>query len=233
MKRFLTFAVAAVLAAGMSTMAWSRSGGGSVGASSFNNPQLRNAFNDSRIRRQLNLSQDQIRQLRALNNSWRQQVQRFQRGAGKNSNSVDQPQWNQMQQQYATMLNDVLTAQQQQALSQLVGQLSTFRPNTMRGPTGPTATRTNRNSSAGTASAGQTSTTGTTAPTFRTSAVSPNQPYRISISNQALGGGGSSAIGTALVNGDPIGLNKPGPTQAHQGGGSSYFGTLLLNAGGP
>ena len=51
-----------------------------------------------------------------------------------------------MQQQYVTMLNDVLTAQQQQTLSQLVGQLSTFRPNTMRGPTGTTATGTNRNS---------------------------------------------------------------------------------------
>lgn len=224
MKRFLTFAVAAVLVAGMSTTAWSRSGGG--GSRQYM------AFNDSQIRRQLNLSQNQIRQLRAINNSWRQQVQRYKRGAGNNPNSVDQ--WSQMQQQYAAMLGDVLTAQQQQALSQLAAQSFTLRPNTMRGPSGSAATGTNRNSSAGAASAGQSSTSRTTASTPPAKGISPNQPKRISISNQALGGGGSSAIGTALVNGvPPIELNEPGQTQAQQGGGSSYFGTLLLNAAGP
>jgi hypothetical protein len=267
MKRLFTFAVAAALAASMSTMAWSQSGGGSVGARSSNNPQSRsrasqlnrqymgyNAFNDARIRRQLNLSQDQIRQLRALNNNWRQQLQRFQRVAGNNLHSVDHSQWNQMWQQYATMVNNVLTAQQQQTWSQLVGQFHTSSPNTMLGPTGATATT---NSRAGLVSTGRSSATDPTAPKFGTNAVDEIGPDRIipntqanrgrgssaigtaqvtgepiglsrTGATQAQGGGGSSAVGTAVVNGDAIGTNQPGRTQVQQGGGSSLFGTLLL-----
>jgi Spy/CpxP family protein refolding chaperone len=238
MKRFFTFAAVAALAAGMSTIAWSQS------STSSTNPQARprpnqlhrhsmgyNAFNDSRIRRQLNLSQDQIRQLRALNNSWRQQLRRFGRG-GNNVNSADPSQWNQMWQQYATTINDVLTPQQQQTWSQLIGQSYTFSPNTMLGPTGTSATPTNSNSRAGMASAGQTSTNDATEPKFRATAITRIGPDNLQVNNQANGGGGSSAVGTALVIGEPVGFNQPGETQVQQGGGSSLFGTLLLNAGG-
>jgi hypothetical protein len=81
------------------------------------------------------------------------------------------------------------------------------------------------------ASTGKTSTTDATAPKYRTNAVTRIGPDNLQVNNQANGGGGSSAVGTAIVIGEPTGLNQPGETQVQQGGGSSLFGTLQLNAG--
>jgi hypothetical protein len=88
-----------------------------------------NAFNNPRIRQQLNLTPDQTRQIRTLANNWRQQLQQFRRGAGNDLSNVDMSQWNQMWQQYATQLNAVLTPDQQQLWTRLVGQPYTFSPN--------------------------------------------------------------------------------------------------------
>ena len=90
-----------------------------------------NAFNDPTIRQQLNLSPDQLRQLRMVQNNFRQQLQQFRRGAGNDLSSVDQTQWNQLMQQYVSTLNNVLTPEQQQMWQQLVGQPFTFSPNLM------------------------------------------------------------------------------------------------------
>jgi hypothetical protein len=88
-----------------------------------------NAFNDPAVRQQLNLTPDQVRQMRMLSNNWRQQLQQFRRGAGNDLSSVDTTQWNQLWQQYATQLNGVLTPEQQQMWTQQVGQPFTFSPN--------------------------------------------------------------------------------------------------------
>jgi hypothetical protein len=88
-----------------------------------------NAFNDPTIRQQLNLSPDQVRQIRQLSNNFRQQLQQFRRGAGNDLTNVDTGQWSQVWQQYATQLNGVLTPDQQQMWTQLIGQPFTFSPN--------------------------------------------------------------------------------------------------------
>jgi len=88
-----------------------------------------NAFNDPTIRQQLNLTSDQLSRIRQLSNDFRQQLQQFRRGAGNNLNNVDMTAWNNVWSQYATQLNSVLTPQQQQTWSQLVGQPYTFSPN--------------------------------------------------------------------------------------------------------
>jgi len=108
--------------------------------STFNNPQVQsrynqlnrqfqgfNAFNDPSVRKQLNLSQDQIRQLRTLSGNWRQQMQQFRR-TGNGQNNVDPAAWAQLQQQFATQLNGVLTPEQQQMWSQQTGQAFSFSP---------------------------------------------------------------------------------------------------------
>jgi hypothetical protein len=88
-----------------------------------------NNFNDPAIRQQLNLSPDQVRQLRTLQGNWRQRLQQLRRGAGNDLNTADTTQWNQMWQQYASSLNNVLTPEQQQAWAQMSGQPFTFSPN--------------------------------------------------------------------------------------------------------
>ena len=88
-----------------------------------------NAFNDPAVRKQLNLTQDQIRQLRTLSSNWRQQMQQIQRGPKNGRNTLDDGQWQQLQQQYATQLNTVLTPEQQQMWSQQTGQAYSFSPN--------------------------------------------------------------------------------------------------------
>ncbi len=92
-----------------------------------------NAFNDPTVRRQLNLTPEQVRQLRTLSNNWRQQLQQFRRGAGNDLQTVDQSQWNQLQQQYAAQLNGVLTPEQQQLWAQQTGQPHMFSPNVYLG----------------------------------------------------------------------------------------------------
>ncbi len=92
-----------------------------------------NAFNDPAIRKQLNLTPEQTRQLRALGNNWRQQLQQFRRSAGNDLSSVNQEQWIQLQQQYAAQLNGVLTPEQQQIWAQQIGQGYSFPPSVFFG----------------------------------------------------------------------------------------------------
>jgi hypothetical protein len=84
-----------------------------------------NAFNDPAVRKQLNLSQDQIRQFRTLSGNWRQQLQQLRQSGGQ---TVDPAQLTQLQQQFATQLNGVLTPEQQQMWSQQTGQAYSFGP---------------------------------------------------------------------------------------------------------
>jgi len=98
-----------------------------------------NAFNDPAIRRELNLTSDQISQLRTLGIDWRQQLQQFRRGAGNNINNLsaaDQVRWSQLQNSFLTQLNGVLTPEQQQAWSRMVGQPFAFPPSVFVGSTG-------------------------------------------------------------------------------------------------
>jgi hypothetical protein len=92
-----------------------------------------NAFNDPTIRRQLNLTPQQVRQLRTLSNNWRQQLQQFRRGAGNDLGAIDQNQFAQLQQQAMAQLNGVLTPEQQQLWSQQIGQPVSFSPNVFFG----------------------------------------------------------------------------------------------------
>ncbi len=87
------------------------------------------AFNDPAVRQQLNLTPDQVRQLRTLSSNWRQQLQQFRSSGGKDLGSIDQSQWAQLQQQFATQLNGVLTPEQQQLWMQQTGQPYAFSPN--------------------------------------------------------------------------------------------------------
>jgi hypothetical protein len=261
MKHLFIFAVSVTLATFMSTMAWSQSGGGGLGgASSINSARVQTranpvgqqymayTFNDPRIRRQLSLSQDQIRQLRALNNGWRQQLQRFRRGSGKNLNSGNEAQWNQIAQQYASMVNNVLTVPQQQTWSQVISRQYARSVNAVgqaRGPNNISTGTQQANAGGGSSAVGTAVVTGEPRATNRagatqadggggssaagTAAVNgePTATNRAG-ATQAEGGGGSSAVGTAVVTGQPVGTNSPGATQAQQGGGSSLAGTLLL-----
>ncbi|HVT29788.1 MAG TPA: hypothetical protein VHE81_17350 [Lacipirellulaceae bacterium] len=87
-----------------------------------------NAFNDPAIERQLNLSSDQRQQIRALGNTFRQQLQQFRQGAGNNMSNVDMNRWNQLWTQYQTRLNSILTPQQQQIWAQQIGEPYVFSP---------------------------------------------------------------------------------------------------------
>jgi hypothetical protein len=180
----------------------------------FNNPQMLNrynqlnrqfmgfnAFNDPSIRRQLNLSADQLRQLRTLNNNWRQQLQQFRRGAGNDLSNVNQQQWTQMWQQYATQLNGVLTPDQQQTWAQLVGQPYTFSPNVMYG-------------AAGTAGNYQQMAPQTTDPTTGTIRFFPNTAGGAS---NAAGGTTNPASGATSLGTEPTGTQPTGTQATNQG----------------
>lgn len=127
-----------------------------------------NAFNDPTIRQQLNLSPDQLRQLRTVQNNFRQQLQQFRRGAGNDLNSVDQTQWNQVMGQYVSTLNNILTPEQQQMWQQLVGQPFTFSPTLFMNqqmPEGNVGTPTQAGTVVPRGTAGTNGTTGTTGTT--------------------------------------------------------------------
>ncbi len=107
----------------------------------FNNPQMLerynqlnrqymgfNAFNNPTVQQQLNLSPQQLQQIRSLANSWRQQLQQFRQGAGNNLTNVDRNQWNELWMQYQNRLNSILTPQQQQTWMQQIGRPYTFSP---------------------------------------------------------------------------------------------------------
>jgi hypothetical protein len=82
------------------------------------------AFNNRDVRQQLNLTPEQQRQLRGLSSAWRQRMQQLRR-AGNDAQLTDQ-QWAQLQAQNMQQLNTVLTPQQQQLWSQMVGQQYNF-----------------------------------------------------------------------------------------------------------
>jgi len=137
-----------------------------------------NAFNDPTIRQQLNLSPDQVRQLRTVQNNFRQQLQQFRRGAGNDLNSVDQTQWNQVMGQYVSTLNNILTPEQQQMWQQQVGQPFTFSPTLFMNqqmPEGNVGTSTQTGTVVPRGSTGTTGTTGTTQGTVGTRTATSTQ----------------------------------------------------------
>jgi hypothetical protein len=88
------------------------------------------AFNEPSIQRQLNLTPQQMQQVRQFAAQWRQQLAQYNNnGAGTVSNLTPQ-QWQQVYAQYWSQLNGVLTPQQQQTWAQLTGQQYTF-PSTL------------------------------------------------------------------------------------------------------
>jgi len=125
-----------------------------LSGTAFTDPQARNrfnqlnrqymgadAFNDPSVQQQLNLTPAQVRQLRTLQNNWRQQLQQFGQSAGNvqtpgnvqsqgNATTADNnTQWSQLWQQYNASVNGVLTPQQQQMWSQQVGESYPFSAN--------------------------------------------------------------------------------------------------------
>jgi hypothetical protein len=168
------------------------------------------AFNDPAIRQQLNLTPDQFRQLRTLNNNWRQQLQQFRRGAGNNLGNVDQQQWTQMWQQYASQLNGVLTPAQQQTWSQLIGQPYAFSAGAYfnQPATGISAGAT------GTADTGA----GTTGGTARTRAGTTTSGNVVGPSGTTTD---TSAPNFQLHNGTGTQGTQPAGTQATKGGSTS------------
>jgi hypothetical protein len=104
--------------------------------STFSDPQQRarydqlnrqfsglDAFNDSAIQQQMNLTPQQQQQLRQLAAQWRDQMNQF--GSGGN---VDTNQWSQMSSQYYDQLNSMLTPEQQDTWRQLTGERHNFPP---------------------------------------------------------------------------------------------------------
>ncbi len=192
-----------------------------------------NAFNDPSVRRQLNLTQDQIRQLRTLSSNWRQQMQQFQRGARNGQNKFDNGQWQQLQQQYATQLNGVLTPEQQQLWSQQTGQAYSFSPNAYFGEqqndniqvtnqqvVDPTVPKYFPDAAAGgTANQGRQTTPGASAGTATgASTVDPNVPKYF----PDAAAGGTSNQGTQTPTnksaGTPTGESAATPTGTQTGG---------------
>jgi hypothetical protein len=109
--------------------------------STFADPQLRarydqlnrqymgfDAFNDSAIQRQLNLTPQQQQQVRQLAAQWRQQLMQLGGSGTDGSVNIDPNQWTQMSSQYWEQLNSVLTPQQQQTWQQLIGTRYNFSP---------------------------------------------------------------------------------------------------------
>jgi hypothetical protein len=107
--------------------------------STLTNPQLRNrfsqlnrqfmgfnTFNDPAIRQQLNLTPQQLREIRQLNTEWRRQMQAFQQNTGTNNPQASQAAWNQFWAQNGARLNAILTPAQQQQWAQLTGEPFVF-----------------------------------------------------------------------------------------------------------
>jgi hypothetical protein len=79
-----------------------------------------NAFNDSTIQRQMNLTGDQRRDLRQLSGQFRRDLLELRRNARTNPTAVQQD-FVELQARYNNQLNQILNAQQQQIWSQLTG----------------------------------------------------------------------------------------------------------------
>jgi hypothetical protein len=114
-----------------------------------------NAFNDPTLQRQLSLNPAQLGQLRQLSSQWRGQFQRLNQGANAN---ISPDQWSQLTSQYWDQVNAILTPQQQQQWTQLIGDRYNFPPNAYFGQTpgtqvgaGPGGTTINSDGTTGTA----------------------------------------------------------------------------------
>jgi hypothetical protein len=77
------------------------------------------AFNDPMIQRQLNLTAQQRQQLATLSGQWRRDMMNLQRSS---RNNLTQEQFNALRTRYATRLNTVLTPEQQQMWTQMLGE---------------------------------------------------------------------------------------------------------------
>jgi hypothetical protein len=97
------------------------------------------AFNDPMIQQQLNLTAQQRQQLAALNGAWRRELMNLQRSS---RNNLTQDQLNMLRAQFMNRVNAVLTPQQQQTWTSLVGQPYDF-PVSSFFPAGPTNSRDN------------------------------------------------------------------------------------------
>jgi len=201
-----------------------------------------NAFNDPTIRQQLNLTSDQLSRIRQLSGDFRRQLQQFRRGAGNNLNNVDMTAWNNTWQQYGTQLNSILTPQQQQTWSQLIGQPFTFSPNvfangggTTGATNGTTATGTSTgagnvtvNGPSGRAVApslqptGQSGTAADTNPTGATTGVTVEGSTRVGNSNNGTDttSNGTATNGTS-ANGTGTNGNSTATTQGTTTQGTS------------
>jgi hypothetical protein len=80
------------------------------------------AFNDPTVRQQLNLTPQQQRQFRRLEAEWRRQVQRLRRAGNEQNPGLTQDQIDQIRMQHQQQVQTLLTPEQQQNWSQLIGQ---------------------------------------------------------------------------------------------------------------
>jgi 2'-5' RNA ligase len=92
------------------------------------NMQFQNfgAFNDPMVREQLNLTPQQQRQIRRMSNEWRQQLRRLRRAGNDIDPQMADQQFNVMQEQYQAQLGQVLTPEQQQTWTGLIGERYSF-----------------------------------------------------------------------------------------------------------
>jgi hypothetical protein len=92
------------------------------------NMQFQNfgAFNDPVVREQLNLTPQQQRQIRRMSNEWRQQLRRLRRAGNDIDPQMADQQFNVMQEQYQAQLGQVLTPEQQQTWTGLIGERYSF-----------------------------------------------------------------------------------------------------------
>jgi hypothetical protein len=118
----------------------------------FSDPQVRSrfnqlnwqfmgpsAFNDPRVRQQLNLTPDQRQQLGRLARAWHQQLAGARPLDPNNPSSMNDQQWIAFRTQYRNQLGTILTPAQQQVYQQLVGQPYDFPVNVYL-PPAPTTT---------------------------------------------------------------------------------------------
>jgi hypothetical protein len=80
------------------------------------------AFNDPRVRQQLDITPQQQRQFRQVNAEWRRQLQRLRRARNDQNARLTDEQMAQLRQQYQQQLQTMLTPEQQQQWTGMIGQ---------------------------------------------------------------------------------------------------------------
>ena len=91
------------------------------------------AFSDSEVVRRLNLTDPQVRDIRALSDRWRTQMADLERTAAANRRRALR-QYNQQFTQYMDRLNGILNEQQQRTWTAMIGNGSNFQPDFARNP---------------------------------------------------------------------------------------------------